>query len=508
MVASWAPWTPITAHHVQQAVFRMKQTAAPGLDGLRPSDMRQMPVECHEAVAVLPNWMELHQAWPVAATEVVTVLIPKPSEAKKAPREVLTPVQAVLKLRPISLSPLFFRVWSAVRDASFRGWADGVAREHHCACQPGKSAVQAATFIATNAELKASGHGTAVAAMQCLILPRRSTHLICTCALDSCVALDFCCSVRMLWLLSTLSARRWRMGHHVTQPRHCARGMLQGCSWSVLAMMLLASLWARAVQGELRPDAGVGTVGYLDDRTVLTSQVRHMHHALTTARQFDRDARVRLNPARCDLLVFGTRTPAGHTAKCQVQRRVAQQDGPWAGVPVVAVAVVLGVARRQDSSLATVSCLARTRHAAVEARVRRVASLPLRPVETAGILESALVPAPTYTAHLQANVLHTMHTAPVCAHGASQSSLLSGCCVPGWCAQSQGWSYPRDAACCDGRACTRVGAASGSTAAFASLDSLKCAGCCTKSGILCAVAVTACFRGGGHGLCGRDSHPF
>ena len=105
------PYLPLTKDDLLRAVRRLANRAAGGSDGWRVQELEAMPPCFLTPLAHIYTCIEHGAAWPVAAQQILVSLLSK--KGKPSP----------LNMRPISVTPLLYRVWGAAR------WADMVLHQ-------------------------------------------------------------------------------------------------------------------------------------------------------------------------------------------------------------------------------------------------------------------------------------------------------------------------------------------------------------------------------------------
>lgn len=95
-------WTlpPITGRDLHKAVQQTKKTTAPGLDGW---DLKLLPLEAWDTLAVLLTLVEDGEDWPQGLHQAVVTLIPKSSAG------------GLEEQRPIVLLAVVYRLWARAR---------------------------------------------------------------------------------------------------------------------------------------------------------------------------------------------------------------------------------------------------------------------------------------------------------------------------------------------------------------------------------------------------------
>ena len=131
-----APWReegienhsePLTAEDVLVAANSFKTSTAIGVDGFSPKALGWLSKPLRSAIASFYNTVERSGKWPVALSDVLMHLIPKPAGGR----------------RPIAILATLVRIWERARKAQVRQWADAHVKEYDWAAK-GRSSEAAA----------------------------------------------------------------------------------------------------------------------------------------------------------------------------------------------------------------------------------------------------------------------------------------------------------------------------------------------------------------------------
>ena len=94
---------PLTAQTLRRSLSKMQSSGSCGLDGWRIAEVKSLPDFFLDRLAVLLNTVEETGVWPQALAQGAVSLIGKGEGAEP------------LKLRPISVMPVVYRLWAATR---------------------------------------------------------------------------------------------------------------------------------------------------------------------------------------------------------------------------------------------------------------------------------------------------------------------------------------------------------------------------------------------------------
>ncbi len=225
----------------------MSAHKASGPDGWTVSEFKALPGVFWEAAAVLLEQVENLGRWPAQLDHSLVALLPKPGA--RSPGD----------LRPISLLPVFYRIWSAARQEDLRAWAVGPGGGTFE--RFGRGALDAAWHLAADGQLEAlEDSATAAVLADC---SKAYDHV----PLDALgvVALSRGFPERLLWpALAIYRATRWiRVEGAVAHVGRASCGVVAGCGMAVaLLRAFLEPLLERALASIPAP---VRCRRYVDD---------------------------------------------------------------------------------------------------------------------------------------------------------------------------------------------------------------------------------------------------
>ena len=131
---------PITAERLCKQFKSMHRKWATGLDGWTVTHMCNMPWPLLQMLAQLLNWIELQGIWLDKLAEEYIPLIPKGEGS------------APLQLRPLSVLSVIYGAWSRIRLHHCLRWQKKWVHRNAYAFRPCRSALDAATLLATLVE--------------------------------------------------------------------------------------------------------------------------------------------------------------------------------------------------------------------------------------------------------------------------------------------------------------------------------------------------------------------
>ena len=107
---------PLSGHLLWDIVRHIPRAKAQGLDAWSPDDLKALPREAYDDLALVLGCIEEEGRWPDGLTGAIVALLPKKND------------HSPLAQRPISLLPMVYRLWAAARGAILKEW---FTREGH-----------------------------------------------------------------------------------------------------------------------------------------------------------------------------------------------------------------------------------------------------------------------------------------------------------------------------------------------------------------------------------------
>eukprot|EP01061_Rhynchopus_euleeides_P032944 TRINITY_DN5492_c0_g1_i3.p1 TRINITY_DN5492_c0_g1~~TRINITY_DN5492_c0_g1_i3.p1 ORF type:complete len:953 (-),score=132.75 TRINITY_DN5492_c0_g1_i3:831-3539(-) len=240
---------PITAADVSKALAKMSASTSPGLQGWRVHELRQLPRDLLMLFAEALNAVEKEGAWPEHLLHAMICLIPKPGSSGEP-----------LSQRPISITPVLYRVWAAIRVRPALKWLERIAPDGIHGCRPGHGAEDVYWHLAALIEQATQTgrplYGVALDFKKCFdTVPIDITFRLAG-------ELGFNPAV-----LGTLRAayagmqRHFRVSGTIGEGFLPTNGIMQGCPISVVLINVLISVWVRMADSR----QGARGLSYVDD---------------------------------------------------------------------------------------------------------------------------------------------------------------------------------------------------------------------------------------------------
>ena len=101
---------PITADMLRRVLARWSARKAPGPDGWRTRDLKDLPPDALEVVARFMALVEAAGRWPAKLTNAIVAMLPKKGTAAPDDR------------RPIVLMAILYRWWAKIRAGEVQDW--------------------------------------------------------------------------------------------------------------------------------------------------------------------------------------------------------------------------------------------------------------------------------------------------------------------------------------------------------------------------------------------------
>jgi len=260
----------LNGERLRRTLARMRSKSAAGCDAWRVDELKCLPVAILDRLADLFNIIEDTGAWPQALTVGTISLISKGEGASP------------LKLRPIGLMSVVYRLWAATRVAEVLSWQDlwldkslhGFRRGHGAEDVWWEQALQVEEALLHSGSL----FGISLDYGKCF--DRVPVHIVLNLALEAGLPPQLVTPLRSLY---EKLVRRFRVGNGVGQEFKATNGIIQGCPLSVVLLNLLVNVWAQAVKAEV---PGASPCGYADDTGALSSAHAPIQKVLDLTGQF------------------------------------------------------------------------------------------------------------------------------------------------------------------------------------------------------------------------------
>ena len=104
---------PLSGEQLQATLMRMRSALAPGCDSWRVDELKRLPLLFFDRLAYMLNIVEDTGLWPDALCESVVSLISNKGEGTSP-----------LKLRPIGVMSVVYRLWAATRVRQVMSWQE------------------------------------------------------------------------------------------------------------------------------------------------------------------------------------------------------------------------------------------------------------------------------------------------------------------------------------------------------------------------------------------------
>ena len=249
---------------------RMRSKSAAGCDGWRAEELKRLPIPLLDRLATMFTAIERTGVWPRALTVGIVSLISK--------GEGTSP----LKLRPIGIMSVVYRLWAATRVAEVLAWQEkwldkglyGFRRSH------GADDVWWEQSLHVERALTECGDLFGISLDYGKCFDRVPVHIVLELASASGMPPQL---VTPLQSLYANLVRRFRVGRGVGQEFRATNGIIQGCPLSVVLLNLLVNVWARAVGTEV-PKAC--PTGYADDTGATSAELGSIQQVLDVTGHF------------------------------------------------------------------------------------------------------------------------------------------------------------------------------------------------------------------------------
>ena len=153
-----------TASDISYAVSKMKTQFARGADHWSVTEIQRLPDSILELYAWYFNAIERRiLTWPSALTVGLITVIPKADNADAAAASMIP-----LRLRPITVLPMWYRIWARRTAAQLSPWTAAWIDTACCGCLPESSCADSTTAVALNIEdAKVRAKGPKIKEWQC-----------------------------------------------------------------------------------------------------------------------------------------------------------------------------------------------------------------------------------------------------------------------------------------------------------------------------------------------------
>ncbi|KAJ9440233.1 Retrovirus-related Pol polyprotein from type-2 retrotransposable element R2DM [Diplonema papillatum] len=261
---------PITAERLRQVAKKKSVQTSCGVDGWRMREIAALPNAILESFVVVLNEVEETGFWPDGVLDAMVTLIPKGEGSDP------------LKLRPITVSSVVYRLWASVRLQDVMLWQELWIHGSQHGFRHGHSCDDVVMDIALSIE-ESLTNGTP----------------LCGVALDFAKCFDRVPQALVLDLMEALGLhervlaplrhiykhlrRRFRYPLGVGEMFTVTNGILQGCPISVVLINALLSVLSKALVSRAR----VSPKSFADDLYLLSQLARLLQEGIRTTEVFD-----------------------------------------------------------------------------------------------------------------------------------------------------------------------------------------------------------------------------
>eukprot|EP00971_Amphidinium_carterae_P344495 6484930-Amphidinium_carterae.1 len=292
--------------HFRQTLAIMKSTTAAGMDQWPSSILHVLvsaPVDCLLCLLLLLDGLTQGAYWPRCLLQVRTHLLPKVAGGGLA----------VSDYRPISLTSLFYRIWSSWQLATVDKSVFRNLPEDLLGGLPGRDARERIVYLAMATEAAQLGVGEEEHRLTCVLnmdavkcFDRIPWDSACRATLSAGVNPDVVRALSSFWFQHerTLSCA----GRLDTCAFRVSRSVLQGCALSVLSTVCVTAQWHSVI---IRP--GITAQAFMDDRTVGATSATILEEVWADSQQWEGENGWQINARKSEVLVV---SPPAQTPGC------------------------------------------------------------------------------------------------------------------------------------------------------------------------------------------------
>ena len=291
----------VTAHALRKTLSKMRSSGSCGMDGWRTAEIKALPNFFLDRLAELLNIVEDSGTWPQALAQGAVSLISKGEGAEP------------LKLRPISVMPIVYRLWAAHRVRQVLQWQESWLSSKLHGFRPAHGAQDVWWAMAVKLEhALLSGEelsGISLDYSKCFDrVPIEIVFKVAEqCGMDGGI-------LRAMRAMYKQLRRRFVLNGGVGAPFHSTNGILQGCPLSIVFLNLLVHVWVAAVE---HGAPNVDPAGYADDTGALTGDAAELQPVADITQCFATLTGQQLNVEKSKC--FST-TSAGRNSLAQLER--------------------------------------------------------------------------------------------------------------------------------------------------------------------------------------------
>ena len=269
----------ITLEDLRSALGRIPSSGAGGLDGWTPADLKQLPDQIMEMLLPLFDLIESSGVWPESLAWAGITLIPKGEGG------------APLSLRPITVTPIVYRVWASVRMRHSNEWQESWIHRNQHGARAKHSTMNALAKISLYLEKALldgdPGFGIAVDLAKAFDnVPIAITFEICR---KMGMAPEILQALRGMY---KQIKRRFKIGTYVGEAFVSTNGILQGCPLSVMLLNALMCTLTLCLEDH------VETTSFVDDLTLMSKDVVNLQRAMDVLEEFMTDTHQKVNASK------------------------------------------------------------------------------------------------------------------------------------------------------------------------------------------------------------------
>ena len=242
------------------ATIKSLKTTAPGADGWNVRELQSLSTIAIELLTDIYNAIELHGKWPLSLQEVPVATLRKGEG------------NSPLDIRPISLTPILYRVWARTRFLQLQPWHMQWLPEQLRGGAPGRDSVDAFYELALEAELcahtKRPLFGVLFDYTKCFDLVAWPV--------EQGLLTDLGMPLHVLKPMYSYAAniqRRFKLGSSVGPKFGNTNSISQGCPLAILRINALIAAWVHSITSHADlTQCSVG--GYVDGRNMRSTDLQ------------------------------------------------------------------------------------------------------------------------------------------------------------------------------------------------------------------------------------------
>ena len=269
----------LNAEDIRKTISSLDSSGAGGLDGWKPAEIKLLPAKITNLLLHMFDLVESEGKWPSDLCWAGITLIPKGEGGDP------------LSLRPITVTPIVYRIWAASRMRHSLSWQDKWMERGQHGARSKHSTTDALTKISLEFE-RAMLHNTPMFGVAVDLakafdnIPVEITfRLFEKLGIDS----GLCTALRGMY---TQLQRRFKIGAFVGESFRSTNGILQGCPLSVMLLNALMMVLHRVIQPHVMAES------FVDDLTMLHQDVPELQTALDLLDEFMRATDQEVNASK------------------------------------------------------------------------------------------------------------------------------------------------------------------------------------------------------------------